>query len=45
VDFSAEQLSEACDQARVEEDTESLAILLEEQHKRFPVGVQKRFDL
>ena len=44
-EFTAEQLSEACEAARAAEDTESLAILLEEQHKRFPTGAQKTFDL
>ena len=31
--------------AREERKTEALAILLEEQHKRFPVGMNKSFDL
>jgi len=44
-EFSAEQLSKGCDLARAAEDTESLAILLEEQHRRFPAGAQKRFEL
>lgn len=38
-------LADACAIAREMRETEALAILLEEQHKRFPVGANKSFDL
>lgn len=40
-----ETLSAACAVARENQAAEALAILLEEQHRRFPVGVNKSFDL
>lgn len=40
-----ELLSAACALAREEGAPEALAILLEEQHKRFPSGLDKTFDL
>ena len=40
-----ELLSGACALAREEGAPEALAILLEEQHKRFPSGLDKTFDL
>lgn len=38
-------LIEGCAIAREQRQAEALAILLEEQHKRFPVSVNKSFDL
>lgn len=38
-------LAEACAAAREQGAAESLAILLEEQHRRFPAGEEKRFEL
>ena len=38
-------LTEACAIAREQGAAEALAILLEEQHKRFPSGMNKSFDL
>ena len=40
-----ELLSGACALAREEGAPEALAILLEEQHKRFPSGLDRTFDL
>ena len=40
-----ETLAEACAIARENHAPEALAILLEEQHRRFPAGVHKSFDL
>lgn len=40
-----ETLSEACTMAREQGASEALAILLEEQHRRFPAGMDKSFDL
>ena len=40
-----EALSAACDLARELHSPETLAVLLEEQHRRFPVGRAKTFDL
>lgn len=44
-DWSREALSQACDLARQTELPEALALLLEEQHKRFPAGAEKNFEL
>ena len=44
-DCTREDLSELCDLARRQDATEVLAVLLEEQHKRFPSGMDKTFDL
>lgn len=38
-------LMRACDMARESGSAELLAILLEEQHRRFPAGLEKCFDL
>ena len=38
-------LQEACSIAREQGAAEALAILLEEQHKRFPSGLNKTFEL
>ena len=38
-------LSAACETARETEQAETLAVLLEEQHRRFPAGLDKTFDL
>jgi len=38
-------LSAACETARETEQAETVAILLEEQHRRFPAGLDKTFDL
>lgn len=40
-----EALANLCTLARAENNTEALAILLEEQHRRFPAGLGKTFDL
>ena len=40
-----ETLSDACALARESGAAEAQAILLEEQHKRFPAGLNKSFDL
>lgn len=40
-----ETLAEACALARESGAAEAQAILLEERHKRFPAGLDKRFDL
>ena len=39
------QLREACALARERDATSALALLLEEQHRRFPSGLEKSFDL
>ena len=45
VEADKDTLTQACAIAREMHEAEALAILLEEQHKRFPVGVNKSFDL
>ena len=40
-----ETLSAACAKAREKQSTAALAILLDEQHRRFPTGAQKSFAL
>ena len=40
-----ELLSELCERAREADAAECLAVLLEEQHRRFPSGLEKTFDL
>ena len=45
VEPDKETLTEACAIAREQGAAEALAILLEEQHKRFPSGLNKTFDL
>lgn len=40
-----ETLSEACALAREQENAAALALLLEEQHRRFPTGAAKQFAL
>lgn len=40
-----ELLGKLCESARELEAPEALAVLLEEQHKRFPAGADKTFDL
>jgi len=45
VEPDKETLTEACSIAREQGAAEALAILLEEQHKRFPSGMDKSFDL
>ena len=44
-DWSREALAQACDLARQAELPEALALLLEEEHKRFPAGADKSFAL
>lgn len=44
-EWTREALAEACALARQADTPESLALLLEEQHKRFPAGLEKTFDL
>lgn len=43
--WTREDLAEACALARERETPEALALLLEEQHRRFPGGLDRRFDL
>lgn len=43
--WSKDGLAELCTLARIEQTAELLAILLEEQHRRFPAGADKTFDL
>ena len=38
-------LAAACQQAREAGAAEAVALLLEEQHRRFPAGMDKSFDL
>ncbi|SFP92555.1 Leucine rich repeat-containing protein [Oscillibacter sp. PC13] len=38
-------LAAACELARTAGASEALALLLEEQHRRYPTGAEKRFDL
>jgi len=45
VEPDKETLTEACAIAREQGASEALAILLEEQHRRFPSGINKSFDL
>lgn len=45
VELDKAALTEACAIAREQGAAEALAILLEEQHKRFPSGMNKTFDL
>ncbi|MCI2106984.1 MAG: leucine-rich repeat domain-containing protein [Intestinimonas sp.] len=42
---SREEVAAACDQARRRNAAEALALLLETQHRRFPAGQEKTFDL
>ena len=44
-DWEKEPLTELCALAREQDTPEALALLLEEQHKRFPSGMDKTFDL
>lgn len=44
-DWTREALAEVCDLARTQENPEALALLLEEQHHRFPGGADKSFEL
>jgi hypothetical protein len=44
-DPSRELLTQLCASARELDAPEALALLLEEQHKRFPAGAEKTFDL
>ena len=43
--WERQELSQLCDLARETADAETLAALLEEQHRRFPSGMNKSFDL
>lgn len=43
--WTREDLAEACTLAREQASPEALALLLEEQHRRFPGGLDKTFDL
>ena len=45
IDPTRELLTELCALARELDAPEALAVLLEEQHKRFPAGAEKTFDL
>lgn len=45
VDWERETLTELCALARQQNSPEALALLLEEQHRRFPTGLDKTFDL
>lgn len=44
-DVDKARLEELCDTARRAEQPEAVAVLLEEQHRRFPMGAAKTFDL
>ena len=44
-ELDKDTLTEACNIAREKRQPEALAILLEEQHRRFPTGANKSFDL
>lgn len=44
-DWTREDLADICAQARQADTPEALALLLEEQHRRFPTGLEKTFDL
>ncbi|MDO4315811.1 MAG: hypothetical protein Q4C45_08530, partial [Oscillospiraceae bacterium] len=44
-EWTREALAAACDLARAQESPEALALLLEEQHRRFPRGADKSFAL
>lgn len=44
-DWTREDLTRLCAEARETAASEALAMLLEEQHKRFPAGLNKCFDL
>jgi hypothetical protein len=45
VEPTRELLTQLCESAREQDVPEVLAVLLEEQHKRFPAGAEKTFDL
>ena len=45
LDWSRDDLAALCEAAREQDSPEALALLLEEQHKRFPTGLDKSFDL
>ena len=45
MDWGKEDLASLCELARQQNMPEALALLLEEQHKRFPTGLDKTFDL
>ena len=45
LDWGRDTLAALCGEAREKEAPEALALLLEEQHKRFPSGMDKTFDL
>ena len=45
LDWGRDTLAALCGEAREKEAPEALALLLEEQHKRFPSGLDKTFDL
>ena len=44
-EWTREDLAELCEAAREQNFPEALALLLEEQHKWFPTGLDKSFDL
>lgn len=44
-DWDRETLTRLCALAREQDSPETLALLLEEQHRRFPTGLDKQFDL
>ena len=44
-DWTREDLAAACALAREQDSPEALALLLEEQHRRWPMGAEKRFEL
>ena len=45
LDWSRDDLAALCGEAREQDSPEALALLLEEQHRRFPTGLDKSFDL
>ena len=45
LDWERDDLAALCGEAREQDSPEALALLLEEQHRRFPTGLDKSFDL
>ena len=45
LDWDRDDLTALCGEAREQDSPEALAMLLEEQHRRFPSGLDKSFDL
>ena len=45
LDWDRDDLTALCGETREQDSPEALALLLEEQHRRFPSGLDKSFDL